>query len=303
MLESMLLSGNGVKPPGAWVARAVTPAARYQHRAVAVGNDAIYVHGGYTTAAVNYFYRYNIAANNWSTIGATITGRYGHGLVAIGTKIYCYGGYNTNTINELWVFDTVAGTWAQLTNGDLGRFGHSAVAVGDKLYYMGGSTNGTAAVGNCSVYDTVAKTWTTLASMNLPTWYHAAFHYNGKIYVHGGRAGGTAQSAMRVYDIASNTWSTLTQATDPGPRMEHTIVPLGDKFVFVSGASAPAVVAANADMWGYDPVANTWTQIMANTAPLVKRMDYAAASVDNKMFVFDGRISSATTVQNTYMYS
>ena len=88
------------------------------------------------------------------------------------------------------------------------------------LYIAGGQT----ADAVPTVYDQVSRynyttnTWSNVAPLPVALGQAATGAWNGKIYVAGGFIGGTSvTNALRIYDIATNTWTSgANMPTSPG---------------------------------------------------------------------------------------
>ena len=80
---------------------------------------------------------------------------------------------------------------------------------------------------------------------------------NNKVYVFGGRSSfdTTAVSgATRVYDVATNSWS--SGAGMPAPRYQMAAGYYNGKIYLAGGTSTNN--SAQTNLWEYDPIANTW---------------------------------------------
>ena len=60
-------------------------------------------------------------------------------------------------------------------------------------------------------FDLLRWTWTAVESMRMPRTFFGSVVTNGKLYVIGGDTNGSEEDdkSVEVYDIASNTWSTV----------------------------------------------------------------------------------------------
>jgi N-acetylneuraminic acid mutarotase len=89
----------------------------------------------------------------------------------------------------------------------------------------------------------------------------AAAELNGKIYVAGGYAAdGSTLAVVEEYDSATNSWATV--APLPEGRNHLGIVAVGGRLYAVGGYSGSITAsAATADVWAYDPPADTWSSV------------------------------------------
>ena len=135
------------------------------------------------------------------------------------------------------------------------------------------------------VQATIASTAGTLgwsAKANMPTamYLMAAAAIDGKIYVVGGWNGSAYQSALEVYDPATNTWSTKTNM--PTATHQLAAAAIDGKLYVVGGWNGSAYQSA---LEVYDLATNTWST-KANMP--TSREGLAAAAIDGKLYVVGG---------------
>ena len=120
-------------------------------------------------------------------------------------------------------------------------------------------------------FDPVANTWTPLAPVPDLNNCMASGVYApnvNKLFVFGGErvSSATVVNTTRIYDIATNTWS--TGAPMPDVRAFMASGYYNGKIYLVGGYSTGGYVPAFLQTWEYDPVANTFaieTSIPAST--------------------------------------
>src|SRR5881392_3589792 len=86
----------------------------------------------------------------------------------------------------------------------------AALGTDNKLYVAGGQTADIMPTlyDQVSRYDYTTNTWSNVAPLPVPLGQASIGAWNGKIYVAGGFIGGSnVTNALRIYDIASNTWT------------------------------------------------------------------------------------------------
>jgi Galactose oxidase, central domain len=110
-------------------------------------------------------------------------------------------------------------------------------------------------------FDPVANTWTPLAPVPDLTNAEASGVYApnvNKLFVFGGDSPntGTVVNTTRIYDIATNTWS--TGAPMPDVRAFMASGYFNGKIYLVGGYSTGNITPAFLQTWEYDPVANTF---------------------------------------------
>lgn len=132
------------------------PAQRSGHCACSVGNASMFVFGGNTTrTSFNDLWEFQVLTNSWHQVkstGVTPSGRVGHTITAVGTRLLILGGreYATNKFDTcLHAFDTTTHKWSQVPlvgeTPDFGgdktpilRTGHSTDAYEGRLLVFGG---------------------------------------------------------------------------------------------------------------------------------------------------------------------
>jgi len=98
-----------------------SPAQRSGHCACAVGDASMFVFGGNTTrASFNDLWEFQVDLNRWRPIkgsGAAPSGRVGHTITSVGSRLLVLGGreYATNQFDRvLHAFDTSTRRWSQV---------------------------------------------------------------------------------------------------------------------------------------------------------------------------------------------
>ena len=138
-----------------------------------------------------------------------------YGFVQTDTDFYVFGGVSDGSqVPNVNSYNLATGTW---TSHSPMPFTSEAPtcsldASSGLVYCAQGDTgNGFAS------YNIATDTWTPLASDPFATDHYgsASGAFNGKVFVAGGTTGET--SAVDVYDIATDTWSSGTAAPDSVP--------------------------------------------------------------------------------------
>ena len=123
---------------------------------------------------------------------------------------------------------------------------------------------------------------------------------NNKVYVFGGGdvTAATVSNATRIYDVAAGTWSAGTNMPDVRAFMAKGY--FNGKIYLVGGYSTGNISPAFAQVWEYDPIANTF-----NTT----RLDMPAtlggagsAVINGHLYVAGGRDATNTVVASLYDY-
>ncbi|GKT42458.1 tip elongation aberrant protein Tea4 [Colletotrichum spaethianum] len=248
------------------------PGPRVGHASLLVGN-AFIVYGGDTKVDEmdvldETLYLLNTSTRQWSRAlpaGTRPSGRYGHSLNILGSKIYIFGGQIEGYfMNDLAAFDLNQlqmpnNRWEMLIqNTDSGgpavgkipaaRTNHSVVTFNDKMYLFGG-TNGYQWFNDVWSYDPATNEWTQLDCIGyipVPREGHAAAIVDDVMYIFGGRTEeGVDLGDLAAFRITSRRWYTFqNMGPSPSPRSGHSMTTVGKAVVVVGGepSSSPASV-------------------------------------------------------------
>lgn len=234
------------------------PGPRVGHSSLLVGN-AFIVYGGDTKIDESdvldeTLYLLNTSTRHWSRAlpaGPRPSGRYGHSLNILGSKIYIFGGQVEGYfMNDLSAFDlnqlqSSNNRWEILLPGDTSpntpkaRTNHSVVTFNDKMYLFGG-TNGFQWFNDVWCYDPATNSWTQLDCIGYipaPREGHAAALVDDVMYVFGGRTEeGTDLGDLAAFRISSQRWYTFqNMGPSPSPRSGHSMTTVGKSIVVLGG--------------------------------------------------------------------
>ncbi|KAH7405756.1 hypothetical protein DE146DRAFT_690556 [Phaeosphaeria sp. MPI-PUGE-AT-0046c] len=239
------------------------PGPRVGHSSLLVGN-AFIVFGGDTKLADNddlddTLYLLNTSTKHWSRAlpqGARPTGRYGHTLNILGSKIYIFGGQVEGFFfNDLVAFDlnslqSSTSRWEVLLPNSKdqisppirsppARTNHSVVTWNDKLYLFGG-TDGVTWFNDVWTYDPRSNSWTELDCIGyIPVARegHSAALVNDTMYIFGGRTQeGVDLGDLAAFRITSRRWYMFqNMGHSPSPRSGHSMTAFGKHIVVMAG--------------------------------------------------------------------
>ena len=203
------------------------------------------------------------------------------------------GGYPAEQpLSHIMIYQTASDRWIQGPEipEDRRRAASGVVVVDDKVYMLCGITQGhnTGHVAWVDRYDLKTGSWQVLAEAPRPRdHFQAAFH-EGKIYCAGGRntSALTGQSfeltiaEVDVYDVQSNTWTSLPQAAHlPTQRAGSSTVVWGEHLIVMGGESG-AQLAAHSEVEAFDFKRQAWKKL-----PDLNRGRHGTQAI-----VFDGKI-------------
>ena len=196
------------------------------------------------------------------------------------------------------------GPWTEAAPAAMDHFGGFMDSNGTYGYEGGGySFNTGDNITNFGRFDPVANTWTPLAAV--PDFDNgmasAVYAPNvNKLFVFGGSefALGTVSNATRIYDIATNKWSSGAPMPDVRAFMGSGY--FNGKIYLVGGYTTGNVDPAFAQVWEYDTVANTW-----NTSR--KSMPVALGGpgsgvINGHLYIAGGRDINVTNYNTLYDY-
>ena len=206
---------------GAWTAGAVLPLANY------IGGCV-----GYTEVVDKATTGYLFALGGGLTPGTN-----------------CYK-YNVNT-----------DTWTAIASLPAFRSRFATAINGQYIYVIGGYDAAAAQQSTVWKYDinNDAGGWVAVASLpGVLGWGRAVGHGN-YVYLAGGVVGAAYQSAVLVYDISANTWSSATSMTDA--RFGGGFTCTGNTLVYIAGAAASGIIntVLKGEIDAGNPLLITWT--------------------------------------------
>ncbi|CAK7266367.1 Negative regulator of mitotic exit [Sporothrix epigloea] len=249
------------------------PSPRVGHASLLVGN-AFIVYGGDTKIDESdildeTLYLLNTSTRQWSRAlpsGPRPSGRYGHSLNILGSKIYIFGGQVEGYfMNDLAAFDLNQlqmpnNRWEILIpNSDSGgppqgkvppaRTNHSCVSYNDKLYLFGG-TNGFQWFNDVWCYDPATNSWTQqdcIGYIPVEREGHAAALVDDVMYIFGGRTeDGADLGDLAAFRISSRRWYTFqNMGPSPSPRSGHSMTAIGKSIVVLGGEPSSATTTVN----------------------------------------------------------
>ena len=120
-------------------------------------------------------------------------------------------------VNNFQHYDVASNNWTSLTSLPTALLGPAAVCYEGRIYLAGGGT-GTTISNLFYIYNISTNTWSSGTSLPRAIFGAALGAWDGKLYLAGGSPYPypyTPVSQLDCYDIASNTWSTLSNSPMP----------------------------------------------------------------------------------------
>ncbi|MDP8904685.1 MAG: hypothetical protein M3N29_05115 [Chloroflexota bacterium] len=122
-------------------------------------------------------------------------------------------------------------------------------------------------------------------------------------YLFGGRAGSGAFGDLWRYDLTSDSWTELApQGVSPAARFGHVAVWHGELGLVVWSGQADATTFF-ADVWAYDPDANTWHELPSTgDVPIARYGSCGGIGPDGRLWISHGFTDDAGRFRDTRAY-
>ena len=200
-----------------------------------------------------------------------------------------------------------SGPWVSVQSMPLDLYAVAGASDGTYSYHCGGysaSQGATLAVVNR--FNPATNTWTSMAPMPQAAGSATAVYYppTNKIYVFGGDdpITGINYNVTRIYDIASNAWTTGANMPDVHSFAAGGYVPATGKIYIISGYNTGALTSAQPNTWQYDPVTNTWTDLTVSAPFPHPAGGFAYGVINNKLYIAGGRDAASMVINLTWAY-
>ena len=301
----------------------ITPAGQTLNIAAAMPSGAIvFGKAGDTTLVGQGFTEFApMATETWTPTSMTNVpqGRFWHCSAWTGTKMFVWGGQDNTQVpiyNSGGLYDPATDSWTATSTGSgvptARRYAHCAW-TGSEVLVWGGEDASLVGQNTGSRYDPVADTWAAMnpsgapagRSMAAAVW--AATASPPRMLIWGGfdRVGPGQPIVYPAtggsYNPVNDSWSPISTASQPAPRVSHSFAWTGSKLVVWGGYSSPAPPwTYYSDGGRYDPSTDTW----APTAATGLSARYAAAGLwtGSRMVVWGGVNSSGVPVGDGALY-
>ncbi|WP_407344421.1 kelch repeat-containing protein [Pengzhenrongella phosphoraccumulans] len=211
-----------------WSTGAPKPGTAVENPALVEAGGFLYAIGGSAaafTGAVATAYRYDPAANAWTTVASMGTARGGPTAVLFGGSIWVLGGMSGTgaSLATTERLNLATGTWSAGPNLGTARDNAGAAALADGIIVFGGRTrlaSGTEVTPNLASTEflpAAGSAWQPRASMITGRRTAAVGVVNGTVVVAGGerQANGATWPQTEAYDPATGAWRSLAAMTTP----------------------------------------------------------------------------------------
>jgi N-acetylneuraminic acid mutarotase len=193
--------------------------------------------------------------------------------------------YNNVVLADGITYDS--DTWLQIDlpiNDPLGKTSVAVVSDGSYAYVFGGTLSGGTRTDACYKWDPSDNSYTQLENYpNTGISNPAAALYNGKIYLFGGYTGSVWTNALLEYDIATDSYTTLSPTGGGPDARDRASMVAYDGKLYVYGGYASG--SNKSDCWEYNITSNNWTS-KSSYGPA--RRAHCAVEYNGYMYVYGG---------------
>ncbi|MCX4242402.1 Kelch repeat-containing protein [Paraliomyxa miuraensis] len=301
---------------------AMGPSARFNAPLVDLQDGRLLLFGGRDNNGIwlGDTWIFELATHTWTQLPLAPPmappARNAHGMARLDADtVVLFGGTNSGAggaLGDTWLFDTVAEQWS-LDPGAAppARFQHGMVSIGDnRALLFGGMMSPGNEFGDTWVFDGATNAWQNMVPPAGPqptASFALAFDDADTAIVIGGFQSQNPINQTWRYAVSTNSWSSGTITGGPGARavLDGEILDDG-RMVVWSGKLGNCCVNPSPGMYAYDPVANTWANLMPMGEP-TPRFNYSMAEVvgENRAILFGGQLQNGgpgSAVAETWEY-
>jgi len=282
--------------------------------------DRMLMFGGNTGdsifSIVDETWSFDFETNAWTNLNPTISPspRVGHAMAydSRADRMIVFGGASQGAfVGDTWAYDFNTNVWANLnpTISPSPRSGHAMAydSQADRPIVFGGGTQG-GFVSDTWAYDFNTNVWANLSSLGHPSAriLHSMVYdsLSARTVIFGGYASDVHWTNQTwAYAYFTNTWTNLTPAASPSPRVSHAMAynVRSDRTILFGGDIS--VLTGNNETWSYDLDANVWTEMHPTTSPPA-RAEHAMVydTRADRILMFGGRFEGPADPGGTWSY-
>lgn len=235
---------------------------------------------------------YDIESDTWAT-GTQATDLHNVDTTVMhNNKIYVLDGTARSSSSVYCVYDIETDAWSSIASPPRRFSPGKVIASNNKIYVMGGSITSSPnvyqSIDSLYIYDIETNTWSQGASMVYARCLFTPILYNQKIYAAGGAELHDGRftediSAVEVYDIATDTWTTVS--TMPNPRCSYGAVLYKDDIYYIGGETEFPNTNSYTTVNKYNITSNTWEDV---SNLFGKRAQFDSIVYNGKIYVTGG---------------
>ena len=189
-------------------------------------------------------FKYDPFTDCWATISPMRSERCRFQLVVNGGQVYALGGSGENEVHapdsSCEVYDAEADEWHSIASIPSGsRSQHAACSASDSFIYVSGGLDQDLVLSSVFRYCVQSNCWQSRRSLTAGRADHSMIPFKDQILVCGGwfedeeTGARILHSAIDVYDIASDSWSSLTDI--PTPRFHASVILIASRLFVIGG--------------------------------------------------------------------
>lgn len=291
---------------GQWTAFTAMPSDRINHCTVMLDGIAYVIGGTSGIDPANQTFKYDIAADAWSTGFDLPVARNFAVAEAVNGKIYVIGGYQQlsplQIVAQVLEYDPGTGTLDIKADIPTPVAGAASVVIGGRIYVLGGSGSGGYNVDYkdlVQVFDPSANSWEQATVLPFAARSLGAAVVGNTIIAAGGYNNKSAPAIKRAAykgEVSGTTitWTALPDYPETDGINRVSTGATADKVYFCSGQTNRSVTAKT---YALDPTAGDWEQQgdKPNAVHSSGRMVYDGS---NRLFVFGGQTASSQSALN-----
>ncbi len=174
----------------------------------------------------------------------------------------------------------IGDAWETMAPMPEGRVFNAVIANGAYVYVIGGTSDagGHSPTSTNFRYNTVDNTWKIMTPIPVALDSIDGAVINGKIYI----PGGESDSNTYVYDIATNSWTTIPATGGYIAGVQYQVVAIDTDLYVLGGLVGNA---STNRVWKLDTITQTWSEGI----PMLKsRTSFSAAAINGKIYVAGG---------------
>ncbi len=275
-----------------WSSDGTLSAPRERLTATALADGRMLVTGGSqdSSGATYIVDIYDPTTDSWSLGPPLSSPRTAHAAVRLNDGRVLVGG-NSTTAN-VDVFDPATNTWSSAASQSFDISYSLTLLASGKVFYT--------ALNSAASYDPATDAWSTAASPGPQRGHTATLLSNGLVLIAGGaNVSSNTVSTSRVFNPATNTWSTVGSMSNP--RIFHTATRLPNGKVLVAGGfnQDTGVYSETAEL--YDPASGTWTP--TDSLGTARSLHTATALDDGGVLICGGATSAAGDTPGCELYA
>ena len=246
-----------------WATRTSLPLPIY-HSGVVSLDGYIYVIGGTrpdyqgeVMEVTDGCHRYDITANEWTSVARMQTPRSEFAAVALNNIIYAVGGVDNgrHSLSSMEFYDAEDNNWYYTASMNDLRVGLAATSHGDQLFVVGGMLEDGFLLDSVESYNPDTNQWITRSAFPLPVCHSRLVDINDVLYAVGGYMLNDGDNALSLDNIfryrdETDVWETFLSLRIP--RHDTMVAALDSRLYVIGGISSATIGNALSNVECFD---------------------------------------------------